>query len=131
MAKSITHALAGILVGALAEPLEQGRAQLLCVDSLDRESWYGHWRHPADRARRHEQYDRYVHEEVLPFSRSLNSDSPLIVTGASFGGYHAINFALRHPDMVPYAVSLSGAFDVPKRFLDGFYNQDAYFHSRC
>jgi esterase/lipase superfamily enzyme len=28
-------------------------------------------------------------------------------TGCSFGGYHAINFALRHPDLVTYAVSMS------------------------
>ncbi len=50
-------------------------------------------------------------------------------TGCSFGGYHAINFALRHPDMVTYAVSMSGAFDIPQRFLDGYYNDDAYLHS--
>ncbi len=37
--------------------------------------------------------------------------------------------ALRHPDLVTYAVSMSGAFDIPKRFLNGFYNEDAYFHS--
>ena len=50
-------------------------------------------------------------------------------TGCSFGGYHAINFALRHPDLVTYAVSMSGAFDIPRRFLDGYYNDNAYLHS--
>ncbi len=50
-------------------------------------------------------------------------------TGCSFGGYHAINFALRHPDLVTYAVSMSGAFDIPKRFLDGYYDDNAYLHS--
>ena len=43
-------------------------------------------------------------------------------TGCSFGGYHAINFALRHPDLVTYAVSMSAAFDIPQRFLDGHYD---------
>ena len=47
---------------------------------------------------------------------------------AAFGGYHAINFALRHPDLVTYAVSMSGAFDIPQRFLDGYYDQNAYLH---
>ena len=50
-------------------------------------------------------------------------------TGCSFGGYHAINFALRHPDVVTYAVSMSGAFDIPKRFLNGHYDENAYLHS--
>jgi esterase/lipase superfamily enzyme len=118
------------LVGALAEPLEQGRAQLVCVDSLDRESWYGHWKHPADRARRHEQYDRYVYEEVLPFSRSLNSDSPLIVTGPSFGGYHAVNFTLRHPESAVRVLSMSGLCDI-RRFVDGYYDDAVYYNNPC
>jgi esterase/lipase superfamily enzyme len=50
-------------------------------------------------------------------------------TGCSLGGYHAINFALRHPDIVTYAVSMSGAFDIPKQFLGGFYNRDAYLNA--
>ena len=50
-------------------------------------------------------------------------------TGCSFGGYHAVNFALRHPDLVTYTVSMSGAFDIPKRFLNGYYDQNAYYNS--
>ena len=36
----------------------------------------------------------------------------------------------RHPDLVTYAVSMSGAFDIPQRFLDGYYDQNAYFTAR-
>jgi len=35
-----------------------------------------------------------------------------VVTGASFGGYHCVNFAMRHPDLVTRCVSMSRAFDI-------------------
>ena len=47
------------MIGALGEHLERGWLQLYCVDSVDAESWYAKWKHPADRARRHEAYDAY------------------------------------------------------------------------
>jgi esterase/lipase superfamily enzyme len=49
------------------------------------------------------------------------------VTGCSFGGYHAVNFSLKHPDIVTYCVSMSGAFDI-HQFLDGYYDDDCYFN---
>ena len=118
------------LVGALAEPLEKGRVQLICVDSVDGESWYAHWRPPAERARRHEQYERHICEEVLPFSLSRNSDPRLIVSGASFGGYHALNFALRNPESTIRVLSMSGLCDV-KRFVDGYYDDAVYYNNPC
>ncbi len=30
------------MVGVLREPIESGRLQLFCVDSVDEESWYNH-----------------------------------------------------------------------------------------
>ena len=39
-----------------------------------------------------------------------------------------MNFALRHPDVVQYCYSMSGAFDI-KQFLDGYFDQDCYFNS--
>ena len=56
------------MIGALAEPLERGWLQLWCVDSVDDESWYSRHRHPADRARRHLDYEAYLLNEVLPLS---------------------------------------------------------------
>ena len=50
-----------------------------------------------------------------------------MTTGCSFGGYHAINFALRHPDIVTGAVSMGGAFDI-HQFLDGYYDDNCYYN---
>jgi len=117
------------MVNALAPKVDRGELQVFCVDSVDRESFYNHWAAPADRLNRHNAFDAYLAIEFAPFVRNRTSWPQMGATGCSLGGYHAINFALRHPDVVTYAVSMSGAYDIPKRFLDGFYNQDAYFNS--
>jgi esterase/lipase superfamily enzyme len=118
------------LVRSLAEPLDRGWLQLFCMDSVDAEAWYASHRPPAERARRHDQYDQYLAQEVLPFTRHLNDNPFLIVTGASFGGYHAIDFALRHPEQVNRVLSMSGLCDI-RRLTDGYHDDGVYFHNPC
>jgi len=118
------------LVATLREHLERGWLQLFCIDSVDGESWYAKDRPPAERVRRHVEYDRYVAGEVLPFSRKLNSNPFLIVTGASFGGYHAVNFGLRHPDDVDRIISMSGLCDI-RGLTDGHNDENVYFNNPC
>lgn len=115
------------MIGNLSPRIESGELQVFCVDSVDRESWYNRHAHPRDRIQRHQQYENYVLWEVLPLMRSRSSDSSIGVTGCSFGGYHAVNFTLRHPDHVSTCVGMSGAFDI-HRFLHGYWDDDAYFH---
>src|SRR5271157_3577930 len=117
------------MVGALARKIEAGELQLICVDSVDQESWYNRWARPADRLHRQNAFDAYLAVELAPFVRERTNWQQMATTGCSFGGYHAINFALRHPGLVAYAVSMSGAFDIPRRFLDGYYDENAYFHA--
>jgi esterase/lipase superfamily enzyme len=105
---------------------EAGLLQAFCVDSVDAESWYNKAVPPAQRAARHVQYERYLLEELVPFVRARNT-SPIAVTGCSFGGYHSVNFALKHPDIVHYCVSMGGAFDI-HQFLDGYYDDNCYYN---
>lgn len=103
---------------ALAEHLRNGWVQLFCVDSVDQESWYATWKWPGDRAHRHLQYEQYLLREVLPFTTSRNPNPFLVATGASFGAYHAVNFAFRNPHLVGRVIGLSGLYDI-RRFTDG------------
>jgi esterase/lipase superfamily enzyme len=116
------------LVGVLAGHIENGHFHLFCVDSVDGESWYARDRPPAERAQRHAQYDAYLLDEVLPFSQQRNGSPFVIVTGASFGGYHAINFGLRHPDAVGRILSMSGLADI-RHFVDGYFDENVYFNN--
>jgi esterase/lipase superfamily enzyme len=117
------------MVNALRAKITSGQLQVFCVDTVDTESWYNRHARPEDRLHRQNAYDAYLVQEFAPFVRNRTTWDRMGATGCSLGGYHAINFSLRHPDIVTYAVSMSGAFDIPRRFLNGFYNNDAFFHS--
>ena len=116
------------MVDTLRTHLEQGWIQLFCVDSVDGESWYNKGVHPAVRAARHVQYDAYLLDEVLPYTASRNSNPYLITVGASFGAYHAFNFALRYPERVNRAIGMSGLYDISS-FVDGYSDDNVYFNN--
>ena len=116
------------MIGALHEHLERGWIQMCCVDSVDAESWYAKWAHPGGRAWRHVQYENYIVYEVLPLMASKNPTPYLIVSGASFGAYHAMNFALRHPDVTNRVIGMSGIYDI-RPWTDGYVDDNVYFNN--
>jgi esterase/lipase superfamily enzyme len=118
------------MIGVLGEHLERGWLQITCVDSIDAESWYARWRHPGERVWRHRQYEEYLLEEVLPLTWHKNQNPFLITTGASFGAYHALNFALRHPFLTSRTLGMSGIYSV-EPWTDGFYDENVYYNSPC
>jgi esterase/lipase superfamily enzyme len=113
------------MVAELGDQIAQGWLQLYCVDSVDEESWYARWKWPGDRAWRHLQYDQYLLNEVLPLTTHRNPNPFLITTGASFGAYHAVNFAFRHPHLVGRTLGLSGLYDI-RRFVGDHYDEQVY-----
>ncbi len=115
------------MIGVLAPKIERGELQVFCPDAVEMESWYNKSVHPKVRVLRHLQYERYILHEFVPFIRWKNQTPRLAVTGCSFGAYHAVNFAFKHPDVVTHCVSMSGAFDI-HQFLDGYYDDDCYFN---
>ncbi|CAN5779506.1 alpha/beta hydrolase-fold protein [soil metagenome] len=115
------------MVDALGEHLSRGWLQMFCVDSVDEESWYAKWKHPAERAWRQTQYENYVLHEVLPLSWDINPHPYLITTGASFGAYHAADLAFRHPWVVNRMIGLSGLYDV-KENTEGYSDDAVYAH---
>jgi esterase/lipase superfamily enzyme len=115
------------MVAEVQHKIENGWLQLFCIDSVDSESWYNDSVSPGERINRHNAYDRYITDEVVPFIRSKNPDQFLITTGCSFGGYHCVNYALRHPDIVRKTIGMSGRFNMSS-YLDGFHNEDVYYN---
>ncbi len=116
------------MITTLGDQLENGDLQIFCVDSVDGESWYAKGRPPAERAWRHVQYDRYILNEVLPFTSQHNANPLLITTGTSFGAYHAVNFAFRYPYLVDRVIGMSGLYDI-KTFTGGYTDDNVYFNS--
>ncbi len=116
------------MIDPLAEKIEQGLIQILCVDSINNESWYNDQIHPAEKVRRHLLYEEYLIHEFLPYLRQKTGTGYLTLLGCSFGGYHALNFALRHPELVDKAISLSGSFSI-QGFLNGYYDDNCYYNN--
>lgn len=116
------------MVAALAYQIDQGWIQLICVDSIDAESWYCGWAHPNGRLARHDQYERYIMDEVVPLIRSQNGNSFLMTHGCSFGASHAMLFALRYPSVFRRVIALAGFYDM-RRFLSGHDDQQVYYHN--
>ena len=117
---------AGLMRG-LTDKIDAGEIQVCCVDAIDAEHWYNDHAHPGWKAHRYTQYDRYLADEVIPLIRKKAERDDVVVFGASFGAYHAVNFAARHPDMVSRVVAFSGIYDVHK-FLDGYWDDNCYFN---
>jgi esterase/lipase superfamily enzyme len=109
------------LVAALADFIDSGSVQLICVDSVDGESWYAKDRAPAERVRRHLEYEAYIVEEVLS-----RLPGPAVACGASFGALHVVLVAARHPTRLAGFIALSGAYDT-SRWLDGYHDDSTYF----
>jgi esterase/lipase superfamily enzyme len=118
------------MIGAISHYIEAGKIKVFSVDSIDSKSWANFSAHPADRAWRHEDYDRYITQEVAPFIRQHCGNSPqkFITAGCSMGGYHAANFFFRHPDIFDGMISLSGLFQL-KIFIGDYIDENVYFNT--
>jgi esterase/lipase superfamily enzyme len=116
------------MVWSLSQHLEQGWIQLICVDSVDDESWYCEWAHPSGRLARHDQYEQYITNEVLPFGRQQNSTPFVMAHGCSFGASHAVLFGLRYPRLFQRVIALSGYYDM-RNFLGGHHDEAVYYHN--
>lgn len=123
------------LVNALAPSIGNGSIQLYCVDSIDSETFYCRHCCASARIARHNQYEQYILQEVLPFSHWKNRNPFLIAHGCSIGAFHAANIAFRHPYLFGKVVALSGRYDLSRQagpfedLFQGEYNQDIYFNT--
>ncbi|MCU0834095.1 MAG: alpha/beta hydrolase-fold protein [Chromatiaceae bacterium] len=123
------------LVDALGHKIEAGQLQLYCVDSIDWESFYCFWCHPADRIRRHIAFEEYILNEVMPLMASKNGHPCTIAHGCSLGAFHATNIAFRHPHLFQKLSAFSGRYDLTheiehfRDLFDGYRDESIYYHS--
>ena len=108
--------------------LEQGMVRIYCPESIDGLSWYNKSVPPAIRAYNHDCYDRLIREEVVSRAQNETGHARMAMAGCSFGGYHAVNFSFRHPQLCSYCFSMSGAFNI-RQFVDGYYDDNIYFNN--
>jgi len=117
------------LIDSIAHLINEGRLKAFSINSINNESWLNHSIHPSDKALRHQQYNQYVTNEVVPFIKSHTSgDTSIITTGAYLGALHAANSFFRRPDLFAGTIAMSGNYDL-KTYTGGYYDDNCYFNS--
>lgn len=108
------------MVDALDSFIEHGEIHLICVDSIDGETWSNTSGDPRQRLELHERWFNYIITELIP---EVNpKGEPLIVTGCSMGGFHAANSFFRHPELFSTLIAQSGIYNAGYFF--GSYKDD-------
>jgi len=109
--------------------IENGQIQLYTMDSLDNQTWANWGAHPAERACRHQDYDRYIATEVSEFIHQRTSyPGKWLTTGCSMGAYHAANFFFRHPDLFDATIAISGPLRL-NLFVGDYMDDNVYFNA--
>ncbi len=111
--------------------VDSGRVKLYCVDAADAHTWSDRSAPLEERARRHDLYERWLLEQVLPW---IDEDCggqahDLLSVGCSMGAFHAANLSLRQAHLFPVALCLSGSYDPAQWHGWGERGTAAYFHN--
>lgn len=117
------------LIDAIKDVINQGKFKVFSVNSINSESWLNSKMHPRHKAIRHQQFNRYIETEVVPFIKTHTSpQTPIFTTGASLGALHSANIFFRRPDLFAGVVAMSGNYDL-STYTKGYYDEDVYFNS--
>ena len=109
--------------------IEQGKMKVYSVNSINNESWLNNNMDPRHKVIRHNQFNDYIFNEVVPFIRTNSShDTPIITCGASFGALHSMNLFLKRPDLINGVIAMSGVYDLTE-YTKGYFDDDVYFNS--
>lgn len=118
-----------LLIDAIQPLIESGKFKVFSINSINSESWLNTKMHPKHKAIRHQQFNSYVYNEVVPFIKANTSeDTDIIVSGASLGALHSTNLMMKRPDLISGVIAMSGVYDLTQ-YTDGYFDTDVYFNS--
>lgn len=117
------------MMDALAPAIEAGKCRVFSINSINNQSWLNKQMDGAHKAIRQNQWNTYVFNEVVPFIKNRSSqETPIIVSGASFGALHSMNLFLKRPDLLNGVIAMSGVYNLME-YTDGYYDEQVYFNS--
>jgi esterase/lipase superfamily enzyme len=117
------------LIEAIRHFIDAGKVKVFSINSINSESWLNDHIPPPYKALRHQQFNQYIVDEVVPFIRNHTSQqTPIVTCGASMGALHAANQLFRRPDLFDGVIAMSGSYDL-KSYTNGYYDDNCYFNS--
>ena len=119
------------LMDTIAPFVDAGQLKVYSVNSMNKESWLNDEMHPRHKSIRHQQFNHYIFDEVVPFIRTNSSwETPIITCGASFGALHSANLFFKRPDLLNGCIAMSGVYDLTE-YTKGYFDEDVYYNSPC
>lgn len=117
------------LIESIRPQIEEGKLKVFSINSINNESWLNDRISGREKITRHQQYNRYIAEEVIPYiDNAMNGHTMTITCGVSLGAFHAANTLFRRPDLIDGMIAMSGIYDL-KSYSAGYYDEDVYFNS--
>ena len=113
------------MVDCVAPWIESGKLRILCVDSIDEETWSAAGQDERYRLELQERWFRYITDELLP---NFSDGERALTTGCSMGATHAANFFFRRPDLFCGMIALSGLYGTDY-FFGGYKDDLTYANS--
>lgn len=119
------------LVKAIEPQILQGRVRVFSINSINSQAWMDKNIPVPEQARRQALYARYIEEEVVPYIRAAcrTPDIRVATSGASFGGFHAMNTLCRRPDLFDATIAMSGFYDLSPDYFHGYSDDNCYFNN--
>jgi esterase/lipase superfamily enzyme len=109
--------------------IDAGKVKVYSVNSINTESWLNNNMAGEHKAIRHNQFNEYIFNEVVPFIRNNSSwETPIYVSGASFGALHSMNLFLKRPDLINGVVAMSGVYELTE-YTKGYWDEQVYYNS--
>lgn len=110
--------------------LDQGKVKLYSINSVNQLALLNQQSVPWQKIEWLSRYESYVLEEVLPLIQRDCGDQAVrpFLLGISLGATSAADLFFRHPERYAGVILVSGSYDI-RPFLEGFYNEDVYFHN--
>lgn len=115
--------------------IESGQVMVIAIDTIDKETWSDKYGNADYRIYRHEEWMRYITNEVVPFIQGMamerngwNEAPGVMVFGCSLGATHAVNLFYRFPQLFDSMMALSGIYTAEYGF-GSYMNEKIYENS--
>ncbi|MEO9005132.1 MAG: alpha/beta hydrolase-fold protein [Ginsengibacter sp.] len=117
------------LIDAISPYINSGKVKVFSINSINNESWMNNDMLGEHKAIRHNDFNQYVIDEVIPFIKMQSSaETPIITCGASFGALHSMNLFLKHPDIINGVIAMSGVYNL-HAYSKGFSDEQVFYNS--
>lgn len=118
-----------LMLRVLTPLIEAGRIRVYACGSVSGDGWMNDEARPGHKSWLQARFDNYLSRELVPWIRHDIGDPSvrLIGTGASLGGFNAVNAGLKHPDQFWLTIGMSGTYDFD-RWMNGHVDDNYYFN---